>query len=65
MALVRSALNTEQKQARSTTTEPPEKSNSSLFHCESCDTVYIAIEKSSCSTCRTTVEQVPSKFDNL
>lgn len=35
-------------------------SRSSLFHCPDCETVYIAIDKGSCSTCETTVNRVPA-----
>lgn len=32
----------------------------SLFYCESCDTVYVATEKSTCASCDAAVETVPS-----
>lgn len=35
-------------------------SRTSLFHCPDCETVYIATDKTTCSTCDTTVDRVPS-----
>ena len=36
--------------------------SASLFHCPSCETVYIAEEKAECSGCGVAVEAVPSEF---
>jgi rRNA maturation endonuclease Nob1 len=41
----------------------PEQSDTpkpSLYECPACTTVYVAVEKETCSTCGTTVEQVGS-----
>lgn len=43
-----------------TETTLPDESQPSLFYCSDCETVYIATDKNTCSTCDTTVEQVPS-----
>lgn len=32
--------------------------DTNLYECETCDTVYVAVEKSDCSTCGEPVEQV-------
>lgn len=31
-----------------------------LFHCPTCDTVYVAVEKEDCGTCHGDVETLPS-----
>lgn len=36
------------------------ESRSSLFHCPDCETVYIAVGKTTCLTCETTVVKIPS-----
>lgn len=41
-----------------------ETTQSSLFLCSSCDSVYIATEKQTCSTCGTPVRQVRATLDN-
>ncbi|WP_123535620.1 hypothetical protein [Halosimplex salinum] len=33
-----------------------------LFECDTCNDVYVAVEKSTCSTCGNAVEQVPSSL---
>jgi predicted RNA-binding Zn-ribbon protein involved in translation (DUF1610 family) len=44
-------------------TETDDVSRSSLFACPSCNTVYIAAEKRTCSSCTTEVEQIPATLD--
>lgn len=39
----------------------PERS--SLFQCPGCDTVYVAVEKSTCSACREPVDEVSADGD--
>lgn len=41
-----------------------DQSQSELFHCASCDTVYVATGKRTCSKCEGTVEQVRSTLRN-
>ena len=38
--------------------------DSALFHCPRCDTVYIAGEKDTCSDCGTAVNRVPSALSD-
>lgn len=42
---------------------PDGDSQSSLYACRSCDSVYIATEKQTCQSCGTAVEQVPATLD--
>lgn len=50
-----------------TTAEPQSATNdepeSSLFHCSSCEAVYIASEKETCKSCNETVDQVQSTLE--
>lgn len=39
---------------------PPEGPQAALFQCPDCESVYVAIDKRTCTPCETTVEQVPS-----
>lgn len=52
----------ERKTATETKTEAEtsDTRQSSLYACPSCNTVYIASEKQTCSSCETAVEQVPA-----
>lgn len=38
-------------------------SDSALFHCLQCDTVYVAMTKEVCSDCGTDVSRVPSTLE--
>lgn len=38
--------------------ESPPDSETSLFECARCDNVYVAVEKSTCSTCESAVDEV-------
>lgn len=44
-------------------TGAPQAGNSALYKCRSCNLVYIATEKQSCSSCGTPLEQVPATLD--
>lgn len=37
---------------------PSEQEQPSLFQCPGCSTVYVAIEKSTCSACKVPIEEV-------
>ena len=50
--------------AEERSTQADEQSQSDLFHCSSCDTVYVATGKRTCSKCETDVEQVRSTLRN-
>jgi len=39
-------------------TDAPEEPESNLYECPSCDAVYVAIDKETCSSCRTPVERI-------
>lgn len=41
-----------------------DREDSDLFHCPSCDTVYVATGKRTCSKCEGSVEQVRSTLRN-
>lgn len=41
-------------------TEDSERAETTLFRCPSCDDVYVAVEKDTCSKCGGDVEAVPS-----
>jgi hypothetical protein len=47
-----------------TETELSDDREPSLFACRECDSVYIALEKQTCSSCRTAVERVPATVNN-
>jgi rubrerythrin len=40
------------------TTRSGENSRSRLYQCPSCGTVFVAIDKETCFTCQTSVEQI-------
>ena len=44
-------------------TERDETGQSSLYVCRSCNSVYIAAEKQSCSSCKTSVDRVSATLD--
>jgi len=39
-------------------TDAVEEPESNLYECPSCDAVYVAIDKETCSSCRTSVERI-------
>lgn len=41
---------------------PPEGPQPALFQCPDCESVFVAVDKQTCATCETDVEQVPSTF---
>ncbi|APX96289.1 hypothetical protein [Natronorubrum daqingense] len=43
---------------------PDPNAPGNLFQCSTCETVYIDSEKSHCSSCETTVEEVRSKLES-
>ncbi|WP_123538264.1 hypothetical protein [Halosimplex salinum] len=45
---------------RDGTAGPSSGTRSSLFRCPGCETVYVAVDKDTCSTCESAVEPVPS-----
>lgn len=45
---------------QASTDSQSERERAELYQCRTCDTVYIAPEKQTCSQCRTAVEQVPA-----
>ncbi len=54
--IIMSALSKEQTGSA----DQPETAKSHLYHCSTCDNVYIAPDKKICSQCNTPVERVPS-----
>ncbi|WP_232702258.1 hypothetical protein [Halobacterium wangiae] len=52
------------EEAEEEAAEAEEQSRSELFHCQSCDTVYVATGKRTCSKCEGSVEQVRSTLRN-
>lgn len=38
----------------------PDEPQPALFQCPDCESVYVAVDKRTCTTCETAVEQVPS-----
>ena len=45
---------------RSVPDRSSETPDSNLYHCSECASVYIALEKDTCSRCNVTVKQVPA-----
>jgi hypothetical protein len=46
----------------------PEQSDTpkpSLYQCPSCETVFVAVDKQTCSTCETDVERVPTAVTEI
>lgn len=43
-------------------THPSETPEARLYHCNTCDTVYLDTEKNTCSKCETTLDEVPSSL---
>jgi hypothetical protein len=41
-----------------------DRDGSSLYRCPTCETVYIAGEKRTCSTCQSDVERVPATLSD-
>lgn len=39
---------------------PADESRSTLYQCPDCESVYVALDKQTCSTCDAAVEEVPS-----
>jgi len=44
---------------------PEETPSTSLFQCQACDVVYVAIEKDRCRKCDAAVEAVPTSFSTV
>ncbi len=49
--------------ATETKAETGDTRGSSLYACQNCNSVYIASEKWTCSSCESAVEQVPATLD--
>jgi uncharacterized protein with PIN domain len=52
------------EEAEEATEAADDRERSDLFHCPSCDTVYVATGKRTCSKCEGSVEQVRSTLRN-
>ena len=52
------------EEAEAQADEADDRQRSDLFHCSSCDTVYVATGKRTCSKCEGAVEQVRSTLRN-
>lgn len=44
---------------------PTQREQTMLYHCPECGTVYVAIDKASCSRCLTEVEQVSPTLEEI
>jgi hypothetical protein len=43
--------------------QPNDDRESSLFACQECNSVYVALEKQTCSSCGTAVEEIPATLN--
>lgn len=62
---VRSVAPTAEPAASTPEPEASETSTPFLYECHSCNSVYIAVEKQTCSSCKTPVERVSESGDDL
>jgi hypothetical protein len=58
--LLRAVGVTDEPDRTDTPAEQSDAPEPSLYECPACTTVYVAVEKDTCSTCGTSVEQVAS-----